>query len=135
MDKITAEYISSIFKALSSKERLVTLENLSKGKMKLMDLAKKAGMSRSGFQSVVNDFRNVRLIEQAEHRSYYRLSLKGKKVLEHIKKLNVELEPIEKEYREEQLEKSISKFGSGLSRKEILEIVEKVGTKVEKDKP
>jgi len=127
LDNESAEYISEIFRALSSKERILTLETLSVRRTKLMDLAKKAGMSRSGFQNIVDDFRNARLIEHTEHRSYYTLSQKGREVLELVRKIHHTLEPTEKKYREEQLKQSIAKFGSGLSKEEILEIIEKAG--------
>jgi predicted transcriptional regulator len=133
LDDENAEYISEIFRALSSKERILTLETLSVGKTRLMDLARKACMSRSGFQNIVDDFRNARLIEHTEHRSYYKLSQKGKEVLKLLREFHHTLEPIEKKYREEQLKQSISKFGSGLSKEEILDIIEKAGSINEKE--
>lgn len=122
MDERNVEYISEILKALSTKERIIALETLNQGKISLKDLAKKTGMSRSGFQNIVDDLRNARLIEQTEHRSYYRLSIKGAKVLDALDELNRQISPLEKDTRREQLKASIAKFGSGLTEKDIIEI-------------
>ena len=105
----------------------MVLETLNKGKATLMELARNSGMSRSGFQNIVDDFRNARLIEQAEHRSFYKLTPKGKEVIEFTKKFSEKLEPAEKRYREEQLKQTLSKFGSGLSKDEIMEILKDAG--------
>ena len=126
MDDRNAEYISEIFKALSTKERIITLETLSQQKINLMDLARKVGMSRSGFQNIIDDFRDATLIEQAEHRSYYRLSLKGKKVLDIIKELYRDIYPLEKNLRKEQLRESIAKFGAGLTEKDIIGLLNEI---------
>lgn len=122
LDERNVEYISEILKALSTKERIIALETLNQGKISLKDLAKKTGMSRSGFQNIVDDLRNARLIEQTEHRSYYRLSIKGAKVLDALDELNRQISPLEKDTRREQLKASIAKFGSGLTEKDIIEI-------------
>jgi predicted transcriptional regulator len=125
LDK-SVDYLSEIFKALSTKERIIALETLSQGKINLKDLARKAGLSRSGFQNVLDDFRNARLIEHTEHRSYYRLSIKGKRVLGFLNELHKELSPIEEVLKKEQLKASIAKFGSGLSEQELLRLVKEV---------
>jgi predicted transcriptional regulator len=126
LDDTNVEYVSEILKALSTKERIISLETLSQGKISLKNLAKKTGMSRSGFQNIVDDLRNARLIEQTEHRSYYRLSTKGKKVLDLLNELSRQIAPLEKDIRREQLKASMAKFGSGLTEKDIIELFEEL---------
>lgn len=129
MDEAVTEYISQIFKALSSKERVSALELFNKGELNLMEIANNVGMSRSGFQNIVNDFRNAGLIEQIGHRSFYKLTFKGKTVLDLTNRFSQEMAPIEKEYREKKIRQTISKFGAGLSREEIMKILENTGFK------
>lgn len=126
MDNSNRGELSKIFQSLSSKERIVALEAFSRGKISLTDVAKKAGMSRSGFQNVVKAFRDAGLIEQVGHRSYYSLSLKGKKVLDMLNELDRQITPLEKDFRREQLKASMAKFGSGLTENDIIELFEEL---------
>lgn len=126
MKEADYETLSRIFNALSTKERIVALEMFDKGKMKLTDVAEVAGMSRSGFQNVIDDFRDTKLVKQAEHRSYYRLSSKGEKVLSMVEKLSGQLAPLEEKIKRQQLKASITKFGAGLTEEDIKEIFREV---------
>lgn len=132
LDEPAHEYISQIFKALSSKERIAALETFGKGKTSLMELARTVGLSRSGFQNILDDFREARLIEQTEHRSYYSLSSKGKKVLDMLNELDRQITPLEKDIKKEQLKASITKFGSGLTQKDIMKLFEELEKETKK---
>lgn len=126
MEKIDYESLSEVFKAISTKERILALEMFGKGKMRLTEVSKISGMSRSGFQSVVDEFRESELIEEAGHRSYYKLSPKGVKVLEMIRTFNSYLGPIEEQSKLRQLKASIAKFGAGLTEEDIKDIFREV---------
>lgn len=121
--------ISEIFRALSSKERIKALGEFSKDNIKLNTISQQIGMSRSGFQNVINDFRDCRLIKETGHRSYYKISLKGKKILETIDELTrilQKLEPQERNQRIQQLEQAFISYGSGLTREDVLDLLDKI---------
>jgi len=116
--------VSQIFEVLSSEARLKSLELFGQGK-ELSEIAKNIGLSRSGFQKVVDTFRELGIIEPSGHRSYYKLSSKGEKLLHILVDLGNQIEPIEKEIAKEKI-KTVA-YGSGLTRKEIAEILQELG--------
>jgi predicted transcriptional regulator len=126
MKKEEIEIVSQVFKALSSKERVAALGKFETGKNSLRDIAKEVGMSRTGFQNIINDFRDIKLVEQVGHRSYYKLSSKGTKVLSVVRKFGSMLSALEDQLKRTQLKISLARFGSGLSEEEIKEIFREV---------
>lgn len=122
LEKLDYEALSIIFNSLSTKERVMSLELFENGKMQILEISKASGMSRSGFQNIIEAFRQAGLIEQAGHRSFYKLSVKGQKVMEFVRNLNNRLLPIEEQVKKRQLKASIAKFGAGLSEEEIADI-------------
>jgi len=115
--------LSVIFSALSSEERLTALELFGQ-KKELTEIAKHIGMSRSGFQKIVDAFRELGLIERSGHRSYYKLSRKGEKILEIVRGFGKQLEPIEREMAKEKI-KAVA-FGSGLTKEDIVKLLEEL---------
>jgi predicted transcriptional regulator len=126
MKKEEIEIVSQVFKALSSKERVAALGKFETGKNSLLDIAKEVGMSRTGFQNIINDFRDIKLVEQVGHRSYYKLSSKGTKVLSVVRTFGSMLSALEDQLKRAQLKISLARFGSGLSEEEIKEIFREV---------
>jgi len=124
--------LSQIFTVLSSESRLRALELFGE-KEDLTKIAMLIKMSRSGFQKIVDQFRNLGLIERTGHRSVYRLSNKGIEILKALKDFDKKIESIKKLSNEEQLERILARFGAGLSREEILRIAEKAGVLSDKN--
>jgi predicted transcriptional regulator len=118
---LNREALCKIFDSLSSESRLEALE-FFEGNKELTQIAKLTGMSRSGFQKVVEAFREIGVIEPAGHRSYYKLSSKGEKVLKLLRSFGEQLGPIEKEMAKEKI-KAVA-FGSGLTREDMLKILQ-----------
>jgi len=118
------QVLGQLFSMLSSEGRLSALELFAQG-MALSQIAARAGMSRSGFQKVVEAFRQLGMIERAGHRSSYRLSAKGQKILELVREFAKQLEPIEKEVAKEKIR--IAAYGSGLTREEIAKLAKEIG--------
>lgn len=115
--------LSQTFNLLSSEARLRALELFGQDE-ELSEIAKLAGMSRSGFQKVVEAFRELRLIERTGHRSYYKLSRKGEKVLKMVIDFGRRLEPIEKEIALEKI-RAVA-YGSALTKEDIIEFLEEL---------
>jgi predicted transcriptional regulator len=113
--------LGEIFNALSSEARIKALELFEQRKA-LGEINKLIKMSRSGFQKVVDSFRKLELIEETGHRSYYKLSVKGKMVLQMIRDFGNRLEPIEKMIAMQKI-KSIA-YGSGITEEDIRKLFE-----------
>lgn len=113
--------LSKMFNVLSSEARLKALELFSE-RRNLMEIAEFIGMSRSGFQKVVEAFRELGLIEHTGHRSYYKLSRKGEKISRLVKQFGDELEPIEKKIAGEKIK--VIAYRSGLTKEDIIKILE-----------
>ena len=120
------QVLGQLFSMLSSEGRLSALELFAQG-MALGQIAARAGMSRSGFQKVVEAFRQLGIIERAGHRSSYRLSAKGQKILELVREFAKQLEPIEKEVAKEKIR--MATYGSGLTREEIASLLQELEKK------
>jgi predicted transcriptional regulator len=125
MTIVRKDSLAKIFNALSSMERVHALELFGQNK-ELKEIAKLVGMSRSGFQKVVEAFRELGLVERAGHRSWYKLSRKGEKVLEMVKEFEKKMEPIEKEIAIESIKKIT--YGSGLTAEDIERLLEELKT-------
>jgi predicted transcriptional regulator len=120
---LNKKLLSRIFSILSSETRLEALE-LFEEKKDLMEIATLARMSRSGFQKVVEAFRELGLIERAGHRSYYKLTRKGEKVLKMVRNFGDELEPIEKELTKEKIKALV--YGSGLTEEDLTALLKEI---------
>lgn len=133
MEEISCKnLLAKIFSALSTEQRLKALE-LFQQEVKLVKVAKFSGMSRTGFQRVLNTFRELNLIQQAGHRSLYRLTIRGRKILELVKDFGYKLESVEEEMkrRKEKIERAkedirIIAFRSGLTEEDIVELLKEM---------
>lgn len=110
-----------VFSALATEEKLRALELFGQRK-ELSQIAELVGMSRSGFQKVVDTFRKLGMIERDGHRSYYKLSHKGQRILEMAKDFSEKLKPLE----EEEAKRELEALTSVISINKIEEILEKM---------
>ena len=118
--------VGAIFSALSSEERLTALE-LFKERRQLAEIAKNISMSRSGFQKIVDAFRELGLIERSGHRSCYKLTNKGEKILGIVTDFGKQLEPLEREIVKEKIrEIRAVAFGSGLTKEDVMKLLEEL---------
>jgi hypothetical protein len=101
--------LAGLFRILSAPARIHALELIKEGKS-LDEIAKLIGMTRTGFQRVLNDFQSIELIEPTGHRSYRHLSVKGQKILDLLGETNAKLDKIEMEYRKSKLGGEIESF-------------------------
>ncbi|RLE65657.1 MAG: hypothetical protein DRJ38_03415 [Thermoprotei archaeon] len=122
--------LSRIFNILSSESRLRALELFEQSR-KLNEIAELSGMSRSGFQKVVDSFRELGIIERAGHRSRYKLSRKGRKILSLVRDFGERLEPIEKEIAMEKIKTVV--YGSGLTKEDIAKLLKELEREGEDD--
>jgi len=120
--------LAKIFNALSTEARLKALE-LFEQKKELNEIAKQIGMSRSGFQKIVDSFRELGVIERDGHRSVYRLSREGIELLMSVKEFATRIELIKKEITKEKI-RSIA-FGSGLKKEDLIKLIEELGNRDE----
>jgi predicted transcriptional regulator len=102
LEESNKQFLSRLFSAVSTETRLSALQLFNEDK-DLAEIAKLTGMSRSGFQKVVEAFRELGLIEYAGHRSRYRLSAMGKNILALLNDLGDKLEPIRSQYEKSRL--------------------------------
>jgi predicted transcriptional regulator len=126
LDTYSREILVRTFNVLSNDKRIYALELFSQNK-ELQEITKLTEMSRSGFQKIVDAFRDFGLIESTGHRSRYRLSRKGSMILGMIREFSEKLKSAETEYEKLRVREDI--LHSPLTVKELEEIMKELKEK------
>jgi DNA-binding MarR family transcriptional regulator len=128
--------LARVFQVFSTPGRIKAFKLIKEGKS-LEEIAGMIGMSRTGFQRVLDDFESLELIESAGHRSYRKLSSKGEEIFELLEDSRRKLENIEmKASKSKLLSLAERSYGApALSKlKEALESMEKESKESENNK-
>ena len=121
MSKAAYDGLGKIFNALSNSKKIKGLELIRQGKS-LQEIPKEIGISRTGFQNWLDDYKESGLILPSKHRAYS-VSQLGEKILNDVLPLGLK---ITEDYVFEGLDEKVSELVKVYGKNNIVKKLEKI---------
>lgn len=125
-----AKEIANIGKALSHEVRIMILTRL--GELGLSDIASLMNISFQALQQHVVVLLRLGLIKKRKSKGVYEITEEGRHVVDALRKLT-EVPRIKKKVaniKKQQLKKALVRYGSGLTKEEMIQIVEELNKEI-----